>query len=131
MEERREPAAVRTGKLRVKRIYEPPDASDGVRVLVDRIWPRGVTREDAKLAVWMKEVAPSPALRTWFGHDPDKFEPFAARYEAELSEPRVRPYLERLRQWAERDGVTLLYAARDERHNHAVVLKRFLERTGL
>lgn len=114
--------------IALKRIYEKPEASDGMRLLVDRIWPRGISKEAAQLALWMKEIAPSPELRVWFGHRPERFEPFAARYTAELADAAARPYLERLMEWAERGKVTLLYAAKDMRHNHAVVLKRYVER---
>ncbi|THF76057.1 DUF488 domain-containing protein [Cohnella fermenti] len=117
-----------SGRLRLKRIYDPAEASDGARVLVDRLWPRGVTKEAAQLTLWLKEVAPSPELRDWFGHRPERFDEFQARYTEELAAPAVRPHLERLRRLAAGDGLTLLYAAKDERHNHAIVLKRHLER---
>ncbi|MBB6633709.1 DUF488 domain-containing protein [Cohnella thailandensis] len=116
-----------TFNARVKRIYEPADASDGARVLVDRLWPRGVAKEAAQLTLWMKEVAPSPELREWFGHRVDRFAEFQVRYREELAAPSIQPHLERLRRWAAAEGLTLLYAAKDERHNHAAVLKRHLE----
>lgn len=116
-----------TFRVRTKRIYELPEASDGARVLVDRLWPRGVTKDAAQLTLWMKEIAPSPELRTWFCHKPERFDEFQARYREELNDEAVQPYVERLRKWAEGEGLTLLYAAKDEQVNHAVVLKRHLE----
>lgn len=116
------------GAIRLKRIYTEADSADGLRILVDRIWPRGVAKESAQLTVWMQEVAPSAALRTWFRHDPDKFAEFARRYEEELADPAIRPALEKIRRWAREQTVTLLYAAKDETCNHAVVLRQYLER---
>ena len=111
--------------LQLKRAYAPPEPTDGTRVLVDRIWPRGLTKEKAALDLWLKEVAPSPALRKWFGHEPSRFGPFAEKYRAELAknEAALAPLLEALRA----GPVTLVYAAHDEAHNHAVVLKAHLE----
>jgi uncharacterized protein YeaO (DUF488 family) len=109
--------------LTIKRIYEPPGETDGLRILVDRLWPRGVSKEDAALDLWLKEVAPTPELRTWFGHEPARFEEFSARYRAELE---ANPALDRLLEAAkEAEVVTLLYAARDPDCNHAVVLRDF------
>jgi uncharacterized protein YeaO (DUF488 family) len=110
--------------VRLKRIYEAPAEEDGVRVLVDRLWPRGVSKEAAAVAWWARELAPSSDLRRWFGHDPARFEAFAARYRDEL---RGSEALARLRRLADRGTVTLLYAARDERHNNARVLAQMLE----
>ena len=107
-------------------MYEPPAAEDGARLLVDRLWPRGVTKEKLQLAGWLKETAPSDALREWFDHDPAKWDEFQRRYGAELeANPKVwEPILQ-----AARDGkVTLLFAAKDAEHNNAVALKAFLER---
>ncbi|MBI2406816.1 MAG: DUF488 family protein [Gemmatimonadetes bacterium] len=111
-------------RFRIKRAYEPPDPGDGVRVLVDRLWPRGLSRAGADLDHWMKDVAPSPSLRIWFGHDPARFADFAARYRDELahSPDALAPLLALARE----GPVTLVYAARDERHNHALVLRDFL-----
>lgn len=109
--------------MRCRRIYQPPRHDDGRRVLVDGLWPRGVRRTDAALDEWLKEVAPSPALRRWFAHAPERFEAFAERYRAELV---GNPGLERLRGMASQGTITLLYAARDERHNHARVLAELL-----
>lgn len=113
--------------IRIKRIYEAPSQSDGRRVLVDRLWPRGVSKEEARLDEWLKEVAPSSELRRWFDHDPEKFEEFRKRYETELAEKEEA--VELLESAAEEDGtLTLLYAAKDGTHNHAVVLRDFLRR---
>lgn len=115
--------------VQIKRIYDAADASDGRRILVDRIWPRGVSKEQAQLSCWMKEIAPSAALRNWFGHAPEKFAEFRRRYEAELAAREAQARLRQLRRWALEERVTLLYAARDERHNQAVVLKDVLARS--
>ena len=110
--------------IRVKRIYDPPARSDGKRILVDRIWPRGMTREDAHIDAWIKEVAPSIALRRWYQHDPEKWGEFRLRYVAEL---RQNPAVGELRAAiAASKSVTLLFAARDLMHNNAIVLRDFL-----
>jgi uncharacterized protein YeaO (DUF488 family) len=111
--------------LAVKRIYDAPAPDDGFRVLVDRLWPRGVSREKAALDLWLKDLAPSPNLRTWFGHDPTKFEEFRVRYAEELRANPAVGELQRLLH--ENSRVTLLYAARDPRCNHALVLRDYLE----
>ncbi len=103
----------------VKRIYEPVSANDGQRVLVDRIWPRGVSRDAAHLDVWLPEVAPSTALRKWFDHKPDRWSEFVRRYQREL---RDGPHLEQLRSLLSKGRLTLLYSARDTKHNQAVAL---------
>lgn len=106
--------------IRIKRIYDEPASTDGYRILVDRIWPRGVSKADAHLDEWLADVAPSTELRKWFGHDPDLFAEFAERYRAELE---GSPALAQLRErCAEHPVVTLLYSARDTEHNQAVVL---------
>lgn len=111
-------------KISIKRIYEPYESADGFRILVDRLWPRGLKREDARVDEWMKEVAPSAELRTWFGHDPAKWKAFRQRYRKELEEndavDRLVAFLK------EKDHVTLLYAAKDQAHNQAIVLKDFI-----
>lgn len=112
--------------LQIKRIYEEPSKNDGYRVLVDRLWPRGVSKEAARLDEWMKEIAPSPELRKWFNHDPAKFEEFRTRYWAELS--RKDEPIEKLLRMASNRKVCLLYAAKDESHNHAIVLKEYLNK---
>lgn len=111
--------------IRVRRIYEPASDDDGYRVLVDHIWPRGVSKERARLDEWLKEVAPTSRLRRWFGHDPERWEEFKRRYSAELA--GRSDTLRRLREKAGRGNVTLLFAARDEHHNNAVALKDYLE----
>jgi len=113
--------------FRVKRILEPPAPDDGARYLVDRLWPRGVSKARAALDGWLKDVAPSPELRVWFGHDPARWEEFSRRYRQELAEEWVQPQLDDLREQAREGNVTLLYAARDPAHNHALVLKAVLE----
>jgi uncharacterized protein YeaO (DUF488 family) len=112
--------AMANGNIRLKRIYEPPEADDGARVLVDRLWPRGIRKEEAALTLWLKDIAPSPELRRWFGHDPARWAAFARRYRAELA--ANAPAVDTLRDLAARGPVTLLYAARDTAHNHALVL---------
>jgi len=110
----------------LKRAYEEPGSQDGFRVLVDRLWPRGVSREEAKIDLWLKEIAPSDALRKWFGHDPEKWEEFRKRYFAELDERTES--VEKLRDEGGRGRLTLVFGARDEEHNNAVALKEYLER---
>jgi uncharacterized protein YeaO (DUF488 family) len=112
--------------IRVKRAYEPASRDDGHRVLVDRLWPRGVTRERAALDAWAKELAPSPELRTWFGHDPARFEGFRRRYVEELRPHRSE--IAELRRRARGGTLTLVHAARDPDHNGAVVLADVLRR---
>lgn len=110
----------RSIRVRTRRIYDPPTGDDGVRILVDRLWPRGLSRARARLDNWLPEAAPSPELRRWFGHDPDRWAEFRRRYLAELA---LRPVdFAPLVLTASAAPVTLLHAARDERHNHAVVL---------
>lgn len=111
--------------FQIKRIYESAQASDGMRILVDRLWPRGMKKTDAHLDRWMKEVAPTTALRLWFGHDSGKFQEFKTRYQAEL---RENPAVGELRKLGKEQPVTLLYAAHDPKVNHALVLRSFLER---
>lgn len=111
--------------FKTKRIYEAPADDDGYRVLVDRLWPRGISKEDAQLDEWLKKVAPSSELRKWFDHDPGKFEEFRNRYKVELID-REEP-VNKLLEIAGDQPVTLLYAAKDKTHNHAVVLRQFLE----
>jgi uncharacterized protein YeaO (DUF488 family) len=114
--------------LRTKRAYEPPSPSDGHRVLVDRLWPRGLRKEKAHVDEWLKDVAPSDALRKWFGHDPSRFAEFRSRYARELRTASRRDLLDRLAQLASREMVTLVYAAHDDVHNNASVLAQELER---
>jgi len=110
--------------IRTKRIYDAVDSADGTRILVDRVWPRGIRKPDARIDRWCRGVAPSPELRKWFGHDPARFDAFARAYREELAE-REEALEELLR--AARDGeVTLVFAARDREHNHAEVLAAYL-----
>lgn len=114
--------------LKVKRVYEPAEAGDGFRVLVDRLWPRGISKDNARVDLWLKDVAPSDDLRHRFHHDPAKWREFAAAYAKELKEEPAAAALEDLRARLHRETVTLLYAARDEEHNNAVVLKELIEK---
>ena len=114
----------RAAMVRLKRVYEKPSKEDGFRVLVERLWPRGLTKERAGIDLWLKEIAPSDRLRKWFGHDPVRWEDFRKRYEAELR--KKKEVLDPLRRRIDEGDVTLVYAARDEAHNSAVALKRFL-----
>ncbi|MBV9990693.1 MAG: DUF488 family protein [Alphaproteobacteria bacterium] len=110
--------------FRIKRVYDKPAKADGLRVLVDRLWPRGLKKTDARLDRWMKEVAPSAELRRWFGHEPDKFAEFKRRYRKELS----KDALAELRKLGQGRTVTLLYGARDPEMNQAAVLLSLLDR---
>lgn len=110
--------------LYIKRIYDAPSANDGFRVLVDRVWPRGVSKEKAKLDLWLKEVAPSTELRQWFGHKPEKFSEFHKKYRAELDKNPATIELKQLT--AKHKTTTLLYGAKDTKMNQAVVLKEYL-----
>jgi uncharacterized protein YeaO (DUF488 family) len=112
--------------VRLKRAYEPAAAADGYRVLIDRLWPRGVSRERARLDEWERELAPSPELRRWFGHDPSRFDEFRRRYVEELR--AHRPRIARLRRRAREGTLTLVFSARDTEHNDAVVLAQVLRR---
>ncbi|MEO6908598.1 MAG: DUF488 domain-containing protein [Abditibacteriaceae bacterium] len=113
--------------LRIKRAYEDASKSDGFRVLVDRIWPRGVSKEDAKIDLWLKEIAPSTELRKSFGHDPDKWGEFQKKFEAEIHDNKdVWKQLKDVVK--EHPTVTLVYAAKDEEHNNAVVLQKLLKK---
>lgn len=114
-------------KITAKRIYEEKEASDGFRVLVDRVWPRGLTKEKAAVDLWLKDIAPSTALRKWFAHDPAKWDEFRKRYHAELkaNPDAVREFRDAAKGHAK---VTLLYGAKDEQHNQAVALLAFLSR---
>jgi uncharacterized protein YeaO (DUF488 family) len=111
--------------FKLKRVYEEPSPEDRFRVLVERLWPRGVSKERAELDLWLKDVAPSPELRKWFSHDPAKWEAFQERYVAELKEDKEALHL--LMQKAREGTVTLVYASHDEEHNGALVLKEYLE----
>src|ERR1700744_1519951 len=116
--------AIPQSHIRLKRAYEPAEPADGVRILVDRLWPRGVSKTKAALNDWMKEIAPSTELREWFGHDPARWPEFRRRYRAELR--GQSDALNRIRALAQAGVVTLVYSAHDEQHNDAVVLKETL-----
>lgn len=116
--------ATETVEVRIKRAYEAPSARDGARILVDRLWPRGLRKSDAEFDGWLKDIAPSAALRRWFGHDPSRWEEFRRRYKAELA--RKRELVQELRATARKGTLTLIYSARDEDRNQAVVLRDVL-----
>jgi uncharacterized protein YeaO (DUF488 family) len=126
MATRRRRRGAAAGDIGIKRIYEAPASADGYRVLIDRLWPRGVSKQRASLDAWLTELAPSTALRSWFHRDLQRWPEFARRYRAELRTQEAQ--LQRLRQRARRQRVTLLYAARDTRVNHAAVLREVLRR---
>lgn len=108
--------------VRIKRVYEKREKDDGMRILVDRLWPRGLTKEKAAVDLWLKDIAPSTVLRKWFGHDPDKWDEFQNRYQQELKENRESVLL--LEEQLKKGTVTLLYAAKDKEHNEALVLRK-------
>jgi uncharacterized protein YeaO (DUF488 family) len=112
--------------LKIKRAYEDPTEDDGTRILVDRLWPRGLTKAKAKIDLWLKDVAPSTDLRKWFAHDPARWTEFQARYKDELKQHSEQ--LDLLKQKAANGPVTLIYGARDQEHNEAVVLEKLLQR---
>lgn len=112
------------GALKIKRIYEPPAAGDGLRILVDRVWPRGMSKEKAALDAWLKEVGPSTELRKWFGHKPERWAEFRKRYKAEL---KTNPAFQGLKALVKGKRATLLFSATDEEHNQAVVLAEMLK----
>jgi len=113
--------------IRIKRIYESrsPSPEDGKRIFVDRLWPRGLKKEDVEFDEWLKEISPSSELRRWFGHDPSRWEEFKSRYRRELE--GKRDIMDNLKREADRGTVTFLYAAKDEKHNNAVILKEILD----
>jgi uncharacterized protein YeaO (DUF488 family) len=121
--------AKRTLPIAIKRAYDEPAQEDGTRILVDRLWPRGLSKEQAHIDLWLKEIAPSNDLRKWFGHDPEKFAEFRSRYKAELASGEAIDALGRLHEMARQGQVTLVYAAHDTEHNNAVVLRDLLLRT--
>ena len=122
-----EPRVKREINIKIKRAYAQPQKDDGLRILVDRLWPRGLTKEKARVDLWLKEIAPSTELRKWFAHDPDKWKSFRGRYETEI---RHNDHLLKvLNDKAKGGTVTLVYGARDEEHNEALVLKQFLEKS--
>jgi uncharacterized protein YeaO (DUF488 family) len=116
--------AIKAGNVKLKRAYEQAESEDGIRILIDRLWPRGVKKEDAALDQWMKDLAPSTELRKWFGHDPARWEEFRERYAKEVNEHPEQ--LKQLRALARKRIVTLVYSAHDEEHNDAVVLRAII-----
>jgi uncharacterized protein YeaO (DUF488 family) len=114
--------------IAVKRAYEAPSAKDGRRILVDRVWPRGVSKDELQLDAWYRELAPSTELRKWFGHDPERWSEFQKRYRAELKRADAREALQELATIGKRGKVTLVYGASDEEHNQAVVLRDYLKK---
>lgn len=117
------------GKLQVKRIYEAPAETDGSRFLVDRLWPRGIKKENAALTGWDKEIAPTNGLRRSFAHEPERFPEFAAGYEQELeANPEAGPFVEKIKKALAQGNVTLLYGAKDQEHNNGVVLMKWIEK---
>ncbi len=112
--------------LKIKRAYEKKEAGDGKRILIDRLWPRGLGKDEAGIDVWRKELAPSTALRKWFGHDPEKWEEFRKRYRAELATPETKRLLEEIAREAEHHAVTLIYSAKDTEHSDVRVLEEML-----
>jgi uncharacterized protein YeaO (DUF488 family) len=118
------PVSRRSPRPSVRRVYEPPEASDGMRVLVDRIWPRGLTKEHASVDVWLNDIAPSAGLRAWFGHDPNRWREFHKRYFEELGANRAA--VDHLRDLVSAGKVTLLFGARDNDRNNAVALADYL-----
>jgi len=114
--------------IKIKRVYEPPAAEDGFRILVDRLWPRGMSKEKAKLDLWLKEIAPAEELRQWFSHNPDNWEEFQNKYRLELMEKK--DLIGHIRQLEKKYGsITLIYSARDTQRNNAVVLLDVLEKS--
>ena len=110
----------------IKRVYEPPARNDGTRILVDRLWPRGLTKDKARVDLWLKDIAPSTELRKWFGHDPEKWTGFGKRYRSELQ--KRKEALAVLRTASKKGPITLLYGAKDTEHNEAVILRNYLEK---
>ena len=115
---------IKASNVRLKRAYEPPAPNDGTRILIDRLWPRGVKKDDAALDQWAKDLAPSTALRKWFGHDPERWQEFRSRYAEEVRQHGEQ--LTQLRALARTRPITLVYSAHDEVHNDAVALRDFL-----
>ena len=115
---------VSAGNVKLKRAYEPPAADDGTRILIDRLWPRGITKERAAIDQWMKDISPSTKLRQWFGHDPSRWDEFRRRYATEVHQyPEL---LDQLRSLARKGPITLVYSASDEAHNDAVALRHVI-----
>ncbi|SFA97452.1 Uncharacterized conserved protein YeaO, DUF488 family [Lentibacillus halodurans] len=115
--------------VNIKRIYDQTEQKDGIRVLVDRVWPRGISKDDAQLDYWLKELGPSTDLRKWFGHDPDRYDVFKQKYKAELEKGQQQEALQKLKDLTRKHNkqLTLLFSAKDEQHNQARVLKEILD----
>ena len=113
--------------LKIKRVYEKPDPADGERFLVDRLWPRGLNKEEVQIKTWLRDLAPSAELRRWFSHEPQRWEEFQQRYVEELEDPEKTSQIENLLQQVRQGTATLVFAAKDEERNNAVVLKNYLE----
>jgi len=113
--------------VKLKRAYEKPDDQDGTRILVDGLWPRGIKKEDLQISAWEKGIAPSPAIRKWYGHDPEKWPEFRERYREELGQPPRQQVLERLAGLAEHGNLTLVFGARDAEHSNAAVIAEMLD----
>jgi len=114
--------------ITIKRVYEAPTRGDGTRILVDRLWPRGIKKEDAHVEQWIRELGPSDELRRFFGHDPARWEQFQKRYLAQLKQPQIKALLAELENIARSGPLTLVYSAKDQHHNQALVLKELLEK---
>ena len=112
--------------IKIKRVYDPPEPGDGKRILIDRLWPRGLKKEDLKMDEWLKEIAPSDKLRKWFSHDPRKYEEFKKRYAKELKDRSET--LARIKAEAKKGAVTILFSAKDTEHNNATVLRELLSK---
>ena len=115
-------------KVGIRRVYEPPQTGEGLRILVDRLWPRGVRKEALEYDLWEKDIAPTPELRKWFGHAPERWETFHEKYRKELEAPDVQERLKEIVKTAGKRKITLLYGARDPDHNHALILADAIER---
>lgn len=111
--------------IKIKRVYDPPSKDDGKRLLVDRLWPRGIKKDEAKIDEWLKDIAPSDELRKWFSHDPSRWQEFRAKYKEELKSKNE--IIDKIRMDSNKGVVTLLFAARDVEHNNAIVLKEVIE----
>jgi uncharacterized protein YeaO (DUF488 family) len=114
--------------LKTKRVYEAPEASDGIRILVDRIWPRGATKAEAKLKYWMPEIAPSSELRKWYSHEPRKWRDFKMKYFEELDSGEKQKAIKKIANMAKKKKVTLIYSAKEERMNQAEAIRQYIDR---
>ena len=116
-------------ELKIKRVYDAPEKGDGIRILVDRVWPRGMKKDAAAIDLWLREIAPTAELRKWFNHDDEKWEEFRNRYYKELE--NNQEHVSRLRKELKKETVTLVYAAKNKEHNQAVVIKEFLQKPSI